>query len=166
LNIFTIIKSIGWIVISGLLVIAVLTFVVIIVQSVKKYIKLRIYQNRKRRINKKGLKRQKIDRKTAPSNLKILMQPKNKILFESFVKLLDNIRWPSYPGDFSNEDEFAYNPSIEEIEEYEEELEEAIEEEDRMYALYLTELQSKEIVISKSELSHVIELYEVKFEKK
>ena len=90
------------------------------------------------------------------------MQPQNKNLFEKFVKLLDDIYWPEYPDDFIDEAEDTYNSLTDELEDYEEELDEAIEEEDRMYKLYSRHLQTKEVIISESELSHVVDLYKIK----
>ena len=131
-------------------------------QATNEYLELRTHRKKNQRKNQKTHKRHEQERKTAPSNLKILMQPQNKNLFKKFVKLLDDIYWPEYPDDFIDEDGEINYPLAEELEDYEEELDEAIEEENRMYKLYSRHLQTKEIIISESELSHVVDLYKIK----
>ena len=142
-----------------MLSIVIFFFVTAIVQATNEHLELRTHRKKNQRKNQKTHKRHEQERNVAPSRLRVLMQPQNKNLFEKFVKLLDNIYWPEYPDDFIDESEDTYHPLAEELEDYEEELDEAIEEENRMYALYSRHLQTKEIIISESELSHVVDLY-------
>ena len=131
-------------------------------QATNEYLELRTHRKKNHRKNQKAHKKDEQERKTASLKLKILMQPQNKNLFEKFVKLLDDIYWPEYPDDFIDEDENTYNSLTDELEDYEEELDEAIEEENKMYKLYSRHLQSKEIILSESELSHIVDLYKIK----
>ncbi len=131
-------------------------------QATNEYLELRAHREKNKRKSQKAHKRDKQERKIAPSKLKILMQPRNKNLFEKFVKLLNDIYWPEYPDDFIDEDGDISYPLAEELEDYEEELDEAIEEEKKMFRLYSRHLQSKEIIINESELSHIVEFYKIK----
>ena len=137
-------------------------FITAIVQATNDYLELRTHRKKNHRKNQKAHKKDEQERKTASLKLKILMQPQSKNLFEKFVKLLDDIYWPEYPDDFIVEDGDKNYPLAEELEDYEEELDEAIDEENRMYKLYSRHLQTKEIIISESELSHIVDLYKIK----
>ena len=131
-----------------------------IVQKINEYIMLRTYREKSQQ--KRSEEQRKQERKVAPSKLKMLMQPQNKELFEKFIKLLDDIYWPEYPDDLIEENRETHSLSPEELEDYEEELEEAIEEEDKMYSLYSKHLRTKNILVSKTELSNIVDLYKTK----
>lgn len=143
----------------SLLSVVIFFFVSAIVQTTNEFLNLRTHRNKKRRKIQKANKEDEHERKIAPFKLKILMQPQNKKLFEKFVKLLDDIYWPEYPDDsidISGETQYTFS---EKLEDYEEELDDAIEEENSMLTLYSKHLKTKEIRISKSELSHIVDLY-------
>ena len=153
-------------IIFGLVVLVISLIVVFllstaILQKTKEQIALRAHRKRKKRRKKESHKKYKQERKEAPIKFNILMQPQNKNLFENFVHLLDDIDWPEYPEDFVDNKGETLFPSLEELEDYDEELEGAIDEENRMYALYLKHIQSKNVSINKSELSHVVDLYKM-----
>lgn len=143
----------------SVLSVVVFFFITAIVQTTNEHLKFRNHRKKKQRKIQIAHKKDEQAKKAAPFKLKILLQPQNKKLFEKFVKLLDDIYWPEYPDDFidmAGDTDYTY---AEELEDYEEELEEAIEEENKMYSLYSKHLQTKEIIISDSELSHIVDLY-------
>ena len=88
------------------------------------------------------------------------MQPEYIVHFESLILLLEKIDWPKYPESSIDEDGVEKLASRDELEDYEEELEEAIEDEDYLLSLYSEYLQSKNFKINQSELSYVVELYQ------
>jgi len=128
--------------------------------ELKEYIKKKIYQKKKRSKRNKKRKKKEKDIKAAPANMQTLMQPEYIVHFESFILLLNEISWPEYPQSSFNKDGVEKSPSRDELENYEEELEEAIDKKDELYNLYTEYLISKNFEISKSELSYVVSLYQ------
>lgn len=154
------------IVIWTIIIVISLSMIILIVtasiQEGEKYIISRTrHWNKKRRKNKiREIEERNI--KAAPTHLYMLTQPEYIIHLESFILLLDKIDWPVYPESSINADEVEIPVSRDELEDYEEELEEAIEEEDNLYNLYIDYLQSNNYKISQSELSYVVDLYKNK----
>ncbi len=126
--------------------------------SLQKKRQLNSYKH-KRAIKKNESK----ERNKAPEKLKILLQPDNKLHFENFVMLLNEIRFPAYPQTSVNEKGTKIPPSVEEIEDYEDEFDEALDEEDKMYDLYIYYLKSRKIELTESQLSYVVDLYKKLF---
>ena len=142
--------------------IALITLIMIIfmiVQRAKESVNHRVYLKKKKKFLLKAKEEDKQIRKAAPAKLQILLQGENKLHFENFVLLLDRIEWPEYPESTIDKVGKKIDPSIEAIEDYEDDFDEALDEEDRMYDLYVHYLKSKNIQISESELTHVVELY-------
>lgn len=133
-------------------------------QKIKEYWKFRSYKKKSLEQQKKTERKRIEEKQAAPLHLKTLLHQRNVALFKNFVKLLDEINWPEEPEEILNEEGEKVYPSIIEKEDYEDNLDDALDEEDRMYNLYLSHLQSKNIEISKAELYHVIELYRDKSE--
>lgn len=149
-----------WIIIIVVSIIIISLFVTASLQEGKTHIiqvirklKKRRRKNQIRKINERKIK-------AAPTHLKMLMQPEYIVHFESLILLLDKIDWPKYPESSIDEDGVEKLASRDELEDYEEELEEAIEDEDYLLNLYSEYLQSKNFKISQSELSYVVELYQ------
>lgn len=147
-------------IITASIVIITLTVIVLaIVQRAKELINHRSYLRKKKSFVLKTREEDKQIRKSAPAKLQILLQDENKLHFENFVLLLDRIEWPEYPKNTIDKEGEKIFPSIEAIEDYEDDFDEALDEEDRMYDIYVHYLKSKNIQISESELTHVVKLY-------
>ncbi len=151
-------------IITASIVIITLTVIILaIVQRAKQSINHRAYLRKKKSFVSKAREQDKQIRKAAPASLQILLQVENKLHFENFVLLLDRIEWPEYPKSEIDKDGEKISPSIEAIEDYEDDFDEALDEEDRMYDIYVHYLKSKDIQISESELTHVVKLYKNDF---
>ena len=139
-------------------------------QEGKEYILQKTYQWKKYKIKnefkrtEKNIEKKNI--KNAPIHLKTLTQPEYILHFDSFIFLLENIKWPVNPEEYTSEGEVEKVVSRDEIEDYQDELEEAIEEENYLYKLYVEYLKSHNYDINESELSYVVDLYQSKFNKR
>ncbi len=148
-----------WTIIILVSLIVLLLVVGASIKEGKEYIIHKTHQWKKRRRKNqiRKIKERKI--KAAPTHLQMLMQPKYKVHFESFIQLLDKIDWPEHPESSIDEDGVNKSASRDELEDYDEDLEEAIEDEDYLYSIYTEYLQSNNYKISRTELSYVVELY-------